>query len=83
MNVFIFIWIFYLNWIIKPIRCIIKAAKCKDPNEVFVLAKYGEPTCDVPSPKPCSPVSECRCKDGYVRNNGVCIKPCDCRKFIF
>lgn len=56
--------------------------KCKDPNEEYILAKTGEPTCDDPSPKQCAPVSECRCKSGYVRLDGKCIKPCDCRKYI-
>ncbi|XP_077295238.1 kielin/chordin-like protein [Arctopsyche grandis] len=53
-------------------------SKCKDPNEVYIVTQYGELTCDEPSPAPCSPVAECRCKAGYVRHLGKCIKDCEC-----
>ncbi|XP_077295242.1 zonadhesin-like isoform X2 [Arctopsyche grandis] len=56
---------------IKPCDC---PVKCKDPNEEYVLARTGEPTCDNPNPYSCVPVTECRCKSGYVRDRGVCIK---------
>jgi hypothetical protein len=61
---------------IKPCDC---PAKCNDPNEIFVKgATYEDPTCDNPKKKKCKSVNACRCKKGYVRNKGVCIKQCDC-----
>lgn len=70
------------NWKIEDFikKKFIAAVKCKDPNEEYVLAKIGEPTCDNPNPYSCVPVTECRCKSGYVRERGVCIKPKYCRK---
>nr|UPQ64762.1 zonadhesin-like protein 3 [Plectrocnemia conspersa] len=52
---------------------------CERPNEIFVIkSKKGEPTCTDPNPKQCRPFTGCRCKPGYVRYNGKCIKPCEC-----
>nr|UPQ64757.1 zonadhesin-like protein 1 [Plectrocnemia conspersa] len=62
---------------IKPCEC----PKCDDPNEIFGVYTTGEKTCFGVGPAPCKPVKECRCRDGYVRYEGKCIKPCDCRKY--
>lgn len=56
------------------------AVKCKDPNEEYILAKTGEATCDNLNPLSCTPVKECRCRSGYVRYRGICIKANACRK---
>nr|UZH98602.1 zonadhesin-like protein 6 [Plectrocnemia conspersa] len=52
---------------------------CTGSHEEYVInCIKGEPTCDCPNPPSCSPFTGCRCKSGYVRLNGICIKQCDC-----
>lgn len=50
--------------------------------EEYVLTYLSEPTClqQIPSSL-VVPVKECRCKTGYVRENGRCILPTMCRKY--
>ena len=57
----------------------IAAPKCNDPNEVYIVTKYGDNTCDGNGAELPAEVTACRCRRGYVRHEGACIKKCDCR----
>lgn len=48
--------------------------------EEYVTVSLSEPTCEKPKAVPTATVKECRCIQGYVRNNGKCILPITCRK---
>lgn len=58
----------------------IAASKCQDPNEIYGPTNYEDATCNKPIPSRLRCVVEaCRCKRGYVRDGGICIRACDCR----
>lgn len=56
---------------------------CADPNEMYITSIFSEPTCGDRIPRSIEPVSKCQCKGGYLRENGKCILPDDCRKYKF
>lgn len=61
----------------------ILASKCPGPNEEYIWTSVGERTCGEPTPAPCTRVKECRCLPNYVRHNGKCIKPSQCREYTY
>lgn len=56
------------------------AVKCADPNEEYINAIFSEMTCSDQVQRSISPVRECRCKPGYLRDSGKCILPSTCRE---
>lgn len=49
---------------------------------MYITAIFSERTCDNQVPKPIDPpVSGCQCTGAYVRENGKCILPSDCREY--
>lgn len=55
---------------------------CGDPNELYVTSIFSEPTCGDRFPKSIEPESKCTCKGGFLRENGKCISPEDCREYL-
>lgn len=57
------------------------APKCKGANEIYIYTQTEDLTCNGEEALLCAPVEACRCRNGYVRHQGVCIKYCDCREY--
>lgn len=59
------------------------AASCNGTNEVYRFCSCAA-TCDNPTGVCSGPCTEgCFCRPGYVKFNGLCILPAECRMSFF
>lgn len=69
-------------FLLKLINVFLLAVICKDPNEEYATCLFSEPSCSEQIPKSITPTQECRCKPGFLRENGKCVLFSDCREFF-